>query len=533
MLQRNTRISAWVLLGLSIASGCVMSGDATSQGAAGDLIENLALAPPTLLSATAAAPSVETITWSEVTSPNLELYIVDRGTTPDNLGSLTSVSASRTSWTSTDLTPHTQYCWGVRDVTTSNEVSVRSNVICATTPGVLTTPPPANVHAVAISDTRITLTWDAVADATAYRVSFRVQGNDEFQPLTSVSAPNVSVVVAGLLSGTTYNFVVTTVTTAGESVPSSVSSTATFPAGLEGYWTFDERSGPTATDTSGYGRNATLATAGFATDRPPVGLLSNRSTLSISADPASQATIASPPSFRFAGATFALSAWVKLAGATDTDIIGVRSATCGALGWKLGQDVAHGLNISGGGGTRNFGTSLPAGAWTHVAFSFEQTAGQLVMYVNGRQVASTAYSPGNSITGTPLTIGHVGGCAGGAVLVDELRIFSRTLADSEVAALGSVPPAPTLTVVAPSAHLEILTWTAVANASRYFVYRGTGPGNESFLTSVAGSSLSFSAQPLAPLTQYSWFVRAEVGTLDSPASNEVVLSTPDVPGGFD
>jgi fibronectin type 3 domain-containing protein len=60
------------------------------------------------------------------------------------------------------------------------------------------------------------------------------------------------------------------------------------------------------------------------------------------------------------------------------------------------------------------------------------------------------------------------------------------------------------------------------------VFWGTAPGNESFLTSVAGSSLSFNAQQLSPLTQYSWFVRAEVGTLDSPASNEVVLSTPDI-----
>lgn len=33
---------------------------------------------------------------------------------------------------------------------------------------------------------------------------------------------------------------------------------------------------------------------------------------------------------------------------------------------------------------------------------------------------------------------------------------------------------------------------------------------------------------MLPLTQYSWFVRAEVGDLDSPASNEVLRSTPDL-----
>lgn len=230
----------------------------------------------------------------------------------------------------------------------------------------------------------------------------------------------------------------------------------------------------------------------------------------------------------FAGLTFALAAWVKLVGTTDTDILGIRAASCGTLGWKLGQDAAHGLNISGAGGTRGFGTSLPAGTWAHVAFSYDATAGQLVQYINGQQVAAGAYAPKNGLPATPLTIGHVGGCAGGAVLVDELHIFSRTLAASEVAALGAVPPAPSLTVAAPSARLEILTWTGVANASRYFVYRGTAAGNESFLTSVAASSLSFDAQQLSPLTRYSWFVRAEVGDLDSPASNEVVISTPDL-----
>jgi fibronectin type 3 domain-containing protein len=53
-------------------------------------------------------------------------------------------------------------------------------------------------------------------------------------------------------------------------------------------------------------------------------------------------------------------------------------------------------------------------------------------------------------------------------------------------------------------------------------------GAEAFFASVASSSLSFMAQQLSPLTRYSWFVRAELGGLDSPNSNEVVLSTPDL-----
>lgn len=514
---------------LRILCACAMNGETNEPGPLGSVIEDLAPPPPTLLSVVAVSPTFESITWSASTSPDHSFYILDRGFAPDALAAFTSVSGGSTGFTAGHLTPNTQYCWGVVDRATTDETSDLSNVLCATTPAVSTTPPPADVVATAISDTRVKLGWDAVPNATVYHVFFQVAGTDSFTGFTSAGAPTTTLTAANLSSGTTYQFVVTAVTVNGESIPSNIAAATTFPAGLEGDWAFDDRSGTAALDSSGYDRDATLADAAFSTDRPPVNLLANKSTLSISTDPSSQATMDSQATFRFAGATFALTAWVKLAAATDTDIVGMQNANCGTLGWKLSQDGTSGLHVtSGGGGVASFGTSLTAETWTHVAFSYDSSATVLTMYLNGGRVTSTSYLPRSGIANVPLTVGHVGGCAGGALLIDDLRIYSRTLADDEVAALGRVPPAPTLTVTAPAPASEVLSWTAVASASRYFVYKGTASGNEVLLASVSASSLSFATNALTPSAQYSWFVRAEVDGLDSPASNEVVLTTPDI-----
>ena len=91
-----------------------------------------------------------------------------------------------------------------------------------------------------------------------------------------------------------------------------------------------------------------------------------------------------------------------------------------------------------------------------------------------------------------------------------------------------MPPATTLTVTAPDATHQILTWTAVPAVDFYYVFRGTAAGDEVFFTSVPGSQTTFAGQHLDPLTQYSGLVRTTAGGEPFSTSNEVVISTPDV-----
>lgn len=542
MLVKCLSRIAITVCALFVLNGCLagadLPGDPIDNPDLGTLVENVALPPPTLVLVVPINPNTETIVWTPVGDPTLKYYIVDRGNTPQTVATLTSVAPNRTSWTSANLTPDTQYCWGLRTVNNLNQVSTRSNILCATTPATPTTPAPTGLVANAISDSRITLTWNPVPNTSVYHVFSRIAGNATFNFLATVVAPATTFTAANLQAGTTYEFQVTAVTINGESPPSNIASATTLEAGLEGYWRFDEDGGGSAADRSGFGRTVSLANASFSDDRAPVRLLTdsidpnqNRSALSITAAADSQATAATAPAFRFAGGSFAFSGWVNFPTGAAADIVGERAAGCGTLGWKLGQDSTSGLAVQGAGGTFSFGASIPAATWTHVGFSYDSATTTLTTYVNGAQTASGTYAPRSGLTTVPLTFGHVGGCPGGEVLIDEVRILSRPLSAAEVAGLGLRPTPPTLTVTAPFANSQVLTWTAVPGASRFAVYKGTAPGNEEFFTQVVGggSATSFVGQHLDPLTQYSWFVRVEAGELTSNPSNEVVLSTPDVP----
>lgn len=90
-------------------------------------------------------------------------------------------------------------------------------------------PPPAVVTAVATSQTRITVSWSAVTDATKYYVyrSTGAAGPFGFQGTTL--APGTSLLVANLLANTEYCFVVRTDGADGAGVASSPPACATTP----------------------------------------------------------------------------------------------------------------------------------------------------------------------------------------------------------------------------------------------------------------------------------------------------------------
>ncbi|HET9627825.1 MAG TPA: fibronectin type III domain-containing protein [Kofleriaceae bacterium] len=492
------------------------------------LVENLALPPPTQVTATATSPTRVDVNWTAVLPlDQIKYYIVDKGPAPGTEVTLTSVAPDKTTWASPNLQPGQQTCWDVRVVNINNEVSARSPESCVTTPLTSQTPVPANLKATPVGADRITLTWSPVTGAIVYHVFEAVGANGTFSQVASTTMTTIT--IANLLPNTLYQFEVSAVTVGGESPPSPPVSARTFVLGLQGYWKFDETTGTVAHDSSGFARDGALVGATFATtDLPPVNI-DNHSTLAVTGDAGSQVTVPGAPQLRFAGGDFSVSAWVKLAGTTATDIIGMRNAGCGTLGWKLGQDPTNGLNVQGPGGTASFGTSLAANTWAEVGFTYAASTKALTMYVNGAQVATTTFTATNPLpTTVPLSIGHVGGCPGGAENIDEVNIFSTVLSADEMAKLGKVPPATTLTVTVNNASTATLTWTPVPGVDLYYVYKGTAPGNEKFFTSVHGTDTTFVGQHLTPNSTNTWFVRTTTGGLPFSTSNEVTSTTPDV-----
>src|SRR5690349_11214362 len=131
-MQAVVTLSA--VLGLALGSGCV--GDPLDDADLGTVEGEVALPPPTGLTATAISPTRIDLAWNA--SPGASYYIVYRGTAPNNETALTSVLPN--SYISNYLTPGTQYCWKVRNANPAKEISGFSNEVCVTTPATPTTP---------------------------------------------------------------------------------------------------------------------------------------------------------------------------------------------------------------------------------------------------------------------------------------------------------------------------------------------------------------------------------------------------------
>lgn len=303
---------------------------------------------------------------------------------------------------------------------------------------------------------------------------------------------------------------------------SCAASLATPTGGLEGWWNFDEKTGTTASDQSGFGRDATLSGgATFGTvGKPPID--DDRSYLAITTTSSEVATVPASSAFDLVG-DFSVMLWAKIVSGTNTQFIGVQGSGCGAVVWEIAQNGSDRLHFAGGSGqVVSFGSRLAANTWTHVGVTY--ASGLMHLYLDGVEVASGAYTPG-AVSGLPLEMGHVGGCNGRAVALDEVLIYSRALTATEVATLGTLPPAPTNLVIASRSSVTMdLAWTAESGAEKHIVEKGTASGNQVFYTH-SPAAPTFQADHLTPSTQYSWRVRTVKNGLVGAPSAEVIGTT--------
>lgn len=488
-----------------------------------------AVAPgaPTNVVATAVSDVEIDLTWSAVTDATKYFVFESQAGGPFTFRA--TVLSPGTAYAATGLTANTQYCYQlVTSFPDGTESAPSTPPACATTGAGPTAP--AGVTVTAISDTRIVVQWQAAAGAAKYFV-YQSENGGPFAITGAVLAPDTSFLAVNLLASTPYCYRVSTVFPNGtESAQSgTVCATTLAPGagGFEGFWKLDERSGAVALDSSGFNRNGSITAAAYSlTDRPQID--DDRSAISFSSSPSSAITVAPAIGFNLVfGTGFTVSFWTKLPAAADVQFIGSREAGCGALGWQITQDATNGLHFEEPSELISAGTSVPAGVWTHVAVT--QVNGTMAWYVNGVQTATAAFSQ-NNLASPPLYIGHVAGCAGGAVLMDDVRILSRALSAAEVAVLGTLPPPPTNLHVTAKTSVSIdLAWDPVPGATAYIISKGTASGNEAFFTHSPADPTTYEGDHLTPNTQYSWTVRAVVNGLFSNPSNEVVDTTNGAP----
>jgi hypothetical protein len=233
-----------------------------------------------------------------------------------------------------------------------------------------------------------------------------------------------------------------------------IAQAAIITNGLVGRWIFNEASGITANDSSGFGDNGLLSGATLFTPDSQRGQVLSITGIS--------GVVTIPYNSRLEPAKGTVSVWVKPTLSGWGDVVQhptsqlLRCPTSyGGAAYDIrisntGQPMAIFANddpktctkspqnvLSGPANT------VPLNKWTHIAATWDGV-GTLLLYANGRQVTKTSYSPnpthGLSYAGnTPLYVGtQPGGSMAYNGYVSDVRIYSRALSAAEITNIYSL-----------------------------------------------------------------------------------------------
>ena len=141
---------------------------------------------------------------------------------------------------------------------------------------------------------------------------------------------------------------------------------------------------------------------------------------------------------------------------------------------RLGSETVPRARIRVGGSTTTLvadsGNSLSLNTWHHVAVTYDGS--EIVLFLDGVAVGSTALNGRVDRSSVPVAVGsQPSGTNAFVGKIDDVRILQRALSSAEIDAIIGVP-APTNLVARSISDTEIeLSWTAVAEATEYLVYR--------------------------------------------------------------
>ena len=346
----------------------------------------------------------------------------------------------------------------------------------------------------------------------------------------------------GLKANTTSYYRVTAVNALGESgvsaTASATTSTGIPDANLIGWYKYDQTSGTTAADSSGYGSSGTVINGATWTTGNRGNAVDLDGTNDYSALPAGVVSNAN---------TATLSAWVNLDTVTNWMRIfdfGSGTSTYMNLMPKNGSNGKIRFAIRNNGSSEQIidgQSALATGGWHHVAVTLNGATGTL--YVDGLQVgqnttmtlkpsdlgATTQNWIGRSQFADPYLDGRV----------DDFRIYNRAISASEVTSVMNgetltVPAVPTgVSAKFVSGLTTNLSWTAAANATSYNVKRATVSGGP--YTTIAAGVLgtSYTDSGLTAGTSYYYVVSAVNPGHESASSTEAGATLPIVQLKFD
>jgi endoglucanase len=186
-------------------------------------------AAPFGLTASPTSASQINLYWQPSTTANVT-YTVYSGTAAGVTGTVVASGLSATTLAVTGLLDDTTYFFSVKAVV-SGVASAASNQASATTQTLPSTTP-TGLTATAVSATQINLTWNAVPNTgVTYAVFYGTSTGSENTALAS-GITGTAYQATGLTPGTTYYFIVRSISPGGTSAPSTQASATTQVTGV-------------------------------------------------------------------------------------------------------------------------------------------------------------------------------------------------------------------------------------------------------------------------------------------------------------
>lgn len=210
MLTRRILTAVFVAAALG---GCVMEmGDENESE-----IEQGVLAPPTTVTVTPTGGDRATVSWDAVTGA-VKYYVYQQSGMTGPLTFIGTTRAPNTTFGVAHLQSGMQYCFAVR-----TEDGTGPGPFSTTTCGTAPDAPAAPNSVVATQETAssVRVDWQAVSGATKYYVYRSGALNGTYSYLTSVLAPNTTLINTNLTLETTYCYKVATVSPNGTSALSA------------------------------------------------------------------------------------------------------------------------------------------------------------------------------------------------------------------------------------------------------------------------------------------------------------------------
>ncbi|MCA8939009.1 MAG: fibronectin type III domain-containing protein, partial [Planctomycetes bacterium] len=385
--------------------------------------------------------------------------------------------------TLTGLNNGTTYYFVVTALDAGSESSESSQV--SATP-VITAP--QNI-AVSAGDKSASVSFASVSGATSYKVYYSTSASVSKTNGTPVTGASSPIAISGLNNGTSYYFVVTALDAGSESNESSYVSTSpviSIPQNLSANAgsTSVTLSFDTVTGASGYTIYYSTSSAVSKTNGTPV---------SAATSPATVTGLTNGTLYYF------------VITANDG---GSQSAESNKVSAKPVIGIPQNISVSGGNGSAMVSFTTVSGAIGYMVY-YSSTIG--VTKVNGSS-ATFGASPAN-----------VTGLTNGTTYYFVVTAYDGGSESSESAQVTTTPWIATpqnLSATSGNGQIQ-LSWTSVANASQYNLYRGTAPG----VTTATGTkttvgTTSTTITGLNNGTTYYFIVTAQDST-ESSASSEV------------